>query len=114
MSEKDERPGRSGGLPTAAADSEAAGNPFFEKVGGTKKDAPAAGASADAAGARTATKEPVEDDDDKTAAVRPLSSAAPAPAAAAPAPAPQSSAGSQGVASHPAGPPPAKVAPPAA
>ncbi|WP_238440029.1 DUF3566 domain-containing protein, partial [Frankia sp. AgB1.8] len=84
-------------------------------MGGGPNTAPrAGGAPADAAGARTATKEPVEDDDDKTAAVRPLSSAAPAPAAAAPAPAPKSSAGSKGVASNRAGTATAKVATPAA
>ncbi|MBL7624390.1 hypothetical protein I7331_35100, partial [Frankia sp. AgB1.8] len=58
MSEKDERPGRSGGLPTAAADSEAAGNPFFEKVGGTKKAAPAAGAAPRAARGGDAGRRP--------------------------------------------------------
>jgi len=87
VSDKDERPGRTGALPATAADGEstsAAANPFFEKVGAAK-DAPASPASAsspDASATRTATKEPAAaDDSEKTAVVRPVSSSSSAPAA---------------------------------
>ncbi|OHV44424.1 DUF3566 domain-containing protein [Pseudofrankia sp. BMG5.36] len=91
MSDKDERPGRSGALPGTATDGEnpdpSAGNPFFERQG-SKTDADTGRPAADATPARTATKTPTapgagsgSPEDDKTAVVRAVApSSAPATA----------------------------------